>query len=335
MVAKPDRDEDKNGDESLQPPKRPNVELTVSKKGDNVQAQHESDTTIGMLAPSTQNDGLRDLFVALIRKSLLHEDSENHRLELEHVALVDLTGRAFLRRVSSFVNFCQERDLGSHGHIKVDLAFRRNGRYIEGWLYVRYMGTNTQQMGFKVRAQSALPLLMFKKIDRDLRRQAYLDKIMQKVHSVLSVCFSHNCSIVPLHTCDELWMKPFDDPIGVELRHALEQVTSIRKLGDVGEEKPEWRKGNDDGGNPEGDDNDDSEGAYSVGSTDDMTEVTDEEAIASENSWDSNDDAQSVTSKEKSPNEIKETKHEAKWKRRFKLPGCIRWITRCFSRQPH
>lgn len=329
MVAKPDRDEDRNGGESLQPPKRLNVELLVPERIADVQAQHEADTTIGMLVPSSKNNGLGDLFVALIRKSLLHQDSENLRLELEHVALVDLAGRAFLRRVLSFVKLCQDQDLvGRRGHIKVDLAFRRNGSYIEGWLYVRYMGTNTQQLGFKVRAQSTIPLVMFKKVDNDLRRQAYLDKVMQKVHTVLSMCFSHNCSIVPLHSCDELWMRPLDDPIGIELRLALKRVTSIRKLGDVGEEKPEWRKGNDDGSTKQSDDAGDSEDAYSVDSTDDMTAVTDEEDVTSERSWDSKDDVQSVTEKEKSLVEKKETKH-----RQLKLPGWIRWITRCFCRR--
>jgi len=146
------------------------------------------------------NDDLVDLFTTQLRDSLLREDfGSAHLFDQAHISLVDVTGRAFLRRASRLVELCQE-DKDEPGHLKVDIDFRCKGGYIEGWLYIRHMGTNARQTGFKVRAEGALPLAIFKKLGGDqatAHQQERLDNLMQRVNDVLVTCFSNKCNIVP------------------------------------------------------------------------------------------------------------------------------------------
>ena len=299
-----DRDEDNNGKTSLQPPQRPprlevNLEKTVSlptpEERDEVQLPRQDPMGI-----SSGNDGLTDLFVAHLRKSLLHQDSERLRLEQQHVALVDLVGQAFLKRAASFADLCLDQDVEEKGHIKVDLAFRRQGSYIEGWLYVRHMGANSRQTGFKVRAQGALPLAMFKKLDDDPSQKVYLDQVMQKVHDVLDMCFSHHCNIVPLRACFELWMNPLEQSVGIEVRQALEQCKSLRKLGDAEGEMVEDTEG----GSEEKPETD-GETMHTYDGTD-LTEATDKEYFGPDRSWDIEDGLRFLSGKQTNPFETKD-----------------------------
>jgi hypothetical protein len=148
----------------------------------------------------------------------------NNGLEEQFITPAEVHNEVFLTRAVSFIELCR---MG--GHVKLDLAFRHNGIFTEGWVYVRHMETSSRQTGLKVRASGAVILAKFTKKQRnDATLMARLDALMESMHVVLTHCLTEVCTVMPLTYCEEHWgLKK--SSAGSELRLALERAEWLKR----------------------------------------------------------------------------------------------------------
>lgn len=217
--------ENDNGSDELRPPKR-QAKVIKSQALETPHCQCFSKS-----CACEGHKGLVQLtyFVEKLRHAILSQ----HVLQ-RGIASVDLVDESFVAKAGMLLEQSAKDDAGN---VKLDIAFRDNGVFMEGWLYIRHMETNNRQPGFKVRALGALPLLMWttliekgndeKDVADGVQKKKILDQVMKQVHAILVECLSPVCRIVPLQSCDDLWLRSPPSCAGIEVRDAMELARSL------------------------------------------------------------------------------------------------------------
>ncbi|CAB9520840.1 expressed unknown protein [Seminavis robusta] len=193
-------------------------EITDDLTGFTMILQRPQPGTRRLMRPSP----VQEVFISSIRSAVMGQDVDD--AFMNHRITPVVLRNDFVVKASNFMEMCQGRmEQNKRGHIKIDQAFRKNGNYFEGWVFVRWMEVGWRAAGFKAHRLGSLPLAMFPRKTDDKGLQETLDRIMQEVFPVLMECFP-DCDIVPVQPSQELWGPTTTSKAGSELKDALKRA---------------------------------------------------------------------------------------------------------------
>ena len=174
-------------------------------------------------------------FMEDIRHAILSQNE--HGEWLKHGISPAVLTDDWVLRATEFVQLvkvCNDHDYQHARSIRLDMAEKRIGLFVEGWLVVKFEGIPDDKQ-----RQAPLPLVMFSKKYRDEFLLECLDKVLEAVHPVMVATFPDNL-VSPLQRAHDLWDASShvceleigrSSGCGNDIREAFEKCRALRARG--------------------------------------------------------------------------------------------------------